>query len=124
MARKGLQTSVDKNDSEDSDEVGEQEESATDDLTELYRIVMNRYGMDGPEGFELEEGNFGNLFKSLVHCLNLESMDVYMLSERKYPLSAEVLGSSEVFTMSNQHKNWLVQEQTALGKDFSNPFYG
>ncbi|GJS19816.1 hypothetical protein Tco_0448448 [Tanacetum coccineum] len=52
-----------------------------------------------------------------VHCLNLESMEVYMLSERKYPLSAE-------FTMSNQHKDWLVQEQTALGKDFSNPFYG
>ncbi|GJV90286.1 hypothetical protein Tco_1538099 [Tanacetum coccineum] len=53
-----------------------------DDLTKLYRIVMNRYGMDGPED-ELEK-----------------------------------------FTMSNQHKNWLVQEQTALGKDFSNPFYG
>ncbi|GJT27131.1 hypothetical protein Tco_0907406 [Tanacetum coccineum] len=53
-----------------------------DDLTELYRIVMNRYGMDGPED-ELEK-----------------------------------------FTMSNRHKDWLVQEQTALGKDFSNPFYG
>ncbi|GKC96126.1 retrovirus-related pol polyprotein from transposon TNT 1-94, partial [Tanacetum coccineum] len=25
-------------------------------------------------------------------------------------------------TMSNRHKDWLVQEQTALGKDFSNPF--
>ncbi|GKB29415.1 hypothetical protein Tco_0868816 [Tanacetum coccineum] len=25
-----------------------------------------------------------------VHCLNLESMDVYMLSDRKYPVSAEV----------------------------------
>ncbi|GJU30014.1 hypothetical protein Tco_1173603 [Tanacetum coccineum] len=24
--------------------------------------------------------------------------------------------------MSNKHKDWLVQEQTALGKDFSNPF--
>ncbi|GJT56579.1 hypothetical protein Tco_0991633 [Tanacetum coccineum] len=50
-----------------------------DDLTELYRIVMNRYGMNGPED-ELEK-----------------------------------------FTMSNRHKDWLVQEQTALGKDFSNP---
>ncbi|GJV05293.1 hypothetical protein Tco_1338862 [Tanacetum coccineum] len=48
MARKGMHTSVDKNDSEDSDEVGEQEEST------------------------------------------IESMDVYMLSDRKYPLSAEV----------------------------------
>ncbi|GKG02172.1 hypothetical protein Tco_0306877, partial [Tanacetum coccineum] len=55
MARKGMHTSVDKNDSEDSDEVvGEQEESTTDDLTELYRIVINRYGMDGPED-ELEK---------------------------------------------------------------------
>ncbi|GJX05105.1 hypothetical protein Tco_0191021 [Tanacetum coccineum] len=109
MARKGLHTSVDKDDSEDSDEVDEQEESlqstktpinpvpvamktpsiatykiikqgekgvyqivredgtdivyinfgammksiSRDDLTELYRIVMNRYGMNGPED-ELE----------------------------------------------------------------------
>ncbi|GJU99049.1 putative ribonuclease H-like domain-containing protein [Tanacetum coccineum] len=43
-----------------------------DDLTELYRIVMNRYGMDGPED-ELEK-----------------SMDIYMLIERKYSLSAEI----------------------------------
>ncbi|GJS38985.1 ribonuclease H-like domain-containing protein [Tanacetum coccineum] len=110
MARRGLHTDLDKDDSEDSDEVGEQEESVTgtktlinpvpvamkipsiatykiikqgekgvyqivredgtdvvyinfgamlkdisrDDLTELYRIVMNRYGMDGPED-ELEK---------------------------------------------------------------------
>ncbi|GJX52563.1 hypothetical protein Tco_0280932 [Tanacetum coccineum] len=105
MARKGLHTDIDKDDSEGSDEVDEQEESVTgtkipinpvpvamktpsiatykiikqgekgvyqivredgtdivyinfgamlksisrDDLTELYRIVMNRYGMDGPK---------------------------------------------------------------------------
>ncbi|GKA35950.1 hypothetical protein Tco_0722441 [Tanacetum coccineum] len=88
-----------------------------DDLTELYRIVMNRYGMDGPED-KLEKGfwkclrtmfeeplNTDSIWSELgqqkiiswryydtcrVHCLNLESMDVYMLSERKYPLSAEV----------------------------------
>ncbi|GJU58192.1 hypothetical protein Tco_1235958 [Tanacetum coccineum] len=59
-----------------------------DDLTELYRIVMNRYGMDGPED-KLENG-FWKCLRIMVHCLNLESMDVYMLSERKYPLSAEV----------------------------------
>ncbi|GJY51246.1 hypothetical protein Tco_0442093, partial [Tanacetum coccineum] len=115
-----------------------------DDLIELYRIVMSRYGMDGPED-KIEKGfwkclrtmfeeplSTDSIWSELgqqkiiswryydtcrVHCLNLESMDVYMLSERKYPLSAE-------FTMSNQHKDWLVQEQTALGKDFSNPFYG
>ncbi|GJX39342.1 hypothetical protein Tco_0252645 [Tanacetum coccineum] len=173
MARKGLHTSVDKDDSEDSDEVGEQEESVTgtkapinpvpvsmktpsiatykiikqgekgvyqivredgtdivyinfgamvksisrDDLTELYRIVMNRYGMNGPED-ELERV-FWKCLKTMfeeplstdpiwsevgqqkiiswryyescrVHCLNLESMDVYMLNERTYPLSAEM----------------------------------
>ncbi|GJZ45904.1 putative ribonuclease H-like domain-containing protein [Tanacetum coccineum] len=110
MARKGLHTSVDKDDSEGSDEDSEQDDSVTgtktpinpvpvamktpsiatykiikqgekgayqivredgtdvvyinfgamlkvisrDDLTELYRIVMNRYGMDGPED-ELEK---------------------------------------------------------------------
>ncbi|GKE69605.1 hypothetical protein Tco_1527677 [Tanacetum coccineum] len=43
-----------------------------DDLTELYRIVMNRYGMNRPE----------DEFK--------KSMDIYMLIERKYPLSAKV----------------------------------
>ncbi|GJS57580.1 hypothetical protein Tco_0652364 [Tanacetum coccineum] len=43
-----------------------------DDLTELYRIVMKKYGMDEPED-EFEK-----------------SADVYMLIERKYPLSAEV----------------------------------
>ncbi|GJV94954.1 hypothetical protein Tco_1546531 [Tanacetum coccineum] len=64
---------LDKDDSEDSDEVSEQDDSASDgtdivyinfgamlkditrdDLTELYRIVMNRYGMNGPED-ELEK---------------------------------------------------------------------
>ncbi|GJT27971.1 hypothetical protein Tco_0908246 [Tanacetum coccineum] len=110
MARKGLHTDLDKDDSEDSDEVSEQDDSVSgtkipvnpvpvamkspsiatykiikqgekgvyqiiredgtdivyinfgamlkdisrDDLTELYRIVMNRYGMDGPED-ELEK---------------------------------------------------------------------
>ncbi|GJW39046.1 hypothetical protein Tco_0064891 [Tanacetum coccineum] len=89
-----------------------------DDLTELYRIVMNRYGMDGPED-KLEKGfwkclrimfeeplSTDSIWSEIgqqkiiswryydtcrVHCLNLESMDVYMLSERKYPLSAEVV---------------------------------
>ncbi|GKA54154.1 hypothetical protein Tco_0753103 [Tanacetum coccineum] len=88
-----------------------------DDLTELYRIVMNRYGVDGPED-KLEKGfwkclrimfeeplSTDSIWSEIgqqkiiswryydtcrVHCLNLESMDVYMLSERKYPLSAEV----------------------------------
>ncbi|GJY41018.1 hypothetical protein Tco_0428288 [Tanacetum coccineum] len=173
MARKGMNTNVDENDSEDSDKVDEQEETNTgtetpinpipvamktpsvatykiikqgekgvyqivredgtdivyinfgamlksisrDDLTELYRIVMNRYGLDGPEDklekefwkclrvmfeeplstdsiwSEIEQQKIVSwryYDTSRVHCLNLESMDVYLLSDRKYPLSAEV----------------------------------
>ncbi|GKE11848.1 hypothetical protein Tco_1415399 [Tanacetum coccineum] len=168
MARKGLHTDLDKDDSEDSDEVSKQDDFvlghpvpvemkspsiatykiikqgekgvyqiiredgtdivyinfgamlkdiSRDDLTELYRIVMNRYGMDGPED-ELEKvlwEYLKNMFEEplstdpiwsvlgqqriiswryydtcRVHCLNLESMDIYMLIERKYPLSAEI----------------------------------
>ncbi|GKA11846.1 hypothetical protein Tco_0691392 [Tanacetum coccineum] len=173
MARRGLHTDLDKDDSKGSDEVSEQDDSVTctkipinpvpvamkspsivtykiikqgekgvsqivredgtdivyinfgamlkdiskDDLTELYRIVMNRYGMDGPEdGLEkVFWKHLKNMFKEplstdpiwsalgqqriiswryydscRVHCLNLESMDIYMLIERKYPLSAEI----------------------------------
>ncbi|GJT17227.1 putative ribonuclease H-like domain-containing protein [Tanacetum coccineum] len=88
-----------------------------DDLTELYRIVMKKHGMNEPEDeFEkvlweylknmFEEPLSTDSIWSLpgqqriicqryydayrVHCLNLESSDVYMLIERKYPLSAEV----------------------------------
>ncbi|GKE99659.1 hypothetical protein Tco_0023010 [Tanacetum coccineum] len=88
-----------------------------DDLTELYRIVMKKHGMDEPEDeFEkvlweylknmFEEPLSTDSICSLpgqqriicwryynacrVHCLNLKSADVYMLIERKYPLSAEV----------------------------------
>ncbi|GJV51143.1 hypothetical protein Tco_1446884 [Tanacetum coccineum] len=149
MARKGMHTSVDKNDSEGSDGIGEQEESTTgtetpinpihvamktpsvatykiikqgekgvyqivredrtyivyinfgammksisrDDLTELYRIVMNRYGMDRPED-KLEKGFWKCLRIMFEEPLSTDSiwksMDVYMLSERTYPLSAEI----------------------------------
>ncbi|GJT65619.1 hypothetical protein Tco_1017099 [Tanacetum coccineum] len=78
MVRRGLHTNINKDDSEGSDEVSEQDDSVTgkmetdqmyinfgamlksisrDDLTELYRIVMNRYGMDGPED-ELEKSEW------------------------------------------------------------------
>ncbi|GJW65189.1 putative nucleotidyltransferase, ribonuclease H [Tanacetum coccineum] len=88
-----------------------------DDLTKLYRIVMKKHGMNEPEDeFEkvlweylknmFEEPLSTDSIWSLpgqqriicwryydacrVHCLNLESADIYMLIERKYPLSAEV----------------------------------
>ncbi|GJW58746.1 hypothetical protein Tco_0105477, partial [Tanacetum coccineum] len=88
-----------------------------DNLTELYMIVMKKHGMNEPEDeFEKVLWEYlKNMFEEplstysiwslpgqqriicwryydacRVHCLNLESADVYMLIERKYPLSAEV----------------------------------
>ncbi|GKD90085.1 hypothetical protein Tco_1365592, partial [Tanacetum coccineum] len=58
------------------------------DLTELYRLVMQRYGTNGPED-EYERLFWGDL-KTIVHCLNLESADIYMLTKRRYPLPADV----------------------------------
>ncbi|GJV02169.1 hypothetical protein Tco_1335738 [Tanacetum coccineum] len=88
-----------------------------DDLTEIFRIVMQRYGMDGPED-EYEKVLWGYLKTMFdaplstdaiwslpgqqriinwvyydvcrVHCLNLELAEIYMLTERSCPLSAEV----------------------------------
>ncbi|GJU99076.1 hypothetical protein Tco_1328347 [Tanacetum coccineum] len=68
IARKGLHTDLDKDDSEDSDEASEK-----DDSTSGIKIPINHV----PVAIK-------------VHCLNLESVDIYMLIERKYPLSAEV----------------------------------
>ncbi|GJT09065.1 hypothetical protein Tco_0843527 [Tanacetum coccineum] len=93
-----------------------------DDLKELYRL-------DDADSLELS-----GLEKNLngVHCLTVEAAHIYMLTEVKYPLPPRVckamlekklLGDrKDESTMSNRHKDWLVQEQTALGKDFSNPF--
>ncbi|GKA48057.1 hypothetical protein Tco_0741015 [Tanacetum coccineum] len=78
-----------------------------DDLKELYRLMMLKYGDNRPEE-EFERVLWGDLKtmfdppstkdavwnlthqQKVVHCLNLESSDIYMLTERKYPLTAEV----------------------------------
>ncbi|GJS90913.1 hypothetical protein Tco_0773549 [Tanacetum coccineum] len=78
-----------------------------DDLTELYRIVMNRYGMNGPED-ELEKVCKAMLDKKLQG--GKQDEDCYKL-----------LKMMEKQAGIRKHKDWLVQEQTALGKDFSNP---
>ncbi|GJW46232.1 hypothetical protein Tco_0077878 [Tanacetum coccineum] len=105
MAKKRIAyKNVDKDDLKDLVKLVSMERSLSqvisrDDLTELYRIVMNRYGMDGPED-ELEKVfwktakdiKFGDIDEVHVGTLflNLESMDIYMLIERTYPLSAEM----------------------------------
>ena len=85
-----------------------------DDLTDLYRIVMKKYGTDCPEDewdrvlwgdlrtmFEpplSEDAVWGLPFQQKllswiyydscgVHCLQLESAYIYMLAERECPLS-------------------------------------
>ncbi|GJW39010.1 ribonuclease H-like domain, reverse transcriptase, RNA-dependent DNA polymerase [Tanacetum coccineum] len=88
-----------------------------DDLTELYRLVMQKYGTNGPED-EYERVFWGDLKTMFdpplstdpvwnlpyqqkmlrwryydtcrVHCLTLESADIYMLTERRYPIPADV----------------------------------
>ncbi|GJW54902.1 hypothetical protein Tco_0098987, partial [Tanacetum coccineum] len=88
-----------------------------DALTELYRLVMQKYGTNGPED-EYERVFWGDLKTMFdpplstdpvwnlpyqqkmlrwryydtcrVHCLTLESADIYMLTERRYPIPADV----------------------------------
>ncbi|GJS58716.1 hypothetical protein Tco_0653500 [Tanacetum coccineum] len=88
-----------------------------DDLTELFRIVMQRYGLNEPEDDheKIFWGYLKNMFDAplstdvvwslpgqqkiinwvyydacKVHCLNLDSAEIYTLIERSYPLSADV----------------------------------
>ncbi|GKD65852.1 hypothetical protein Tco_1307960, partial [Tanacetum coccineum] len=96
MARKGLHTSVDKDDSEDSDEVSEQDDSVSGEIGSVPIVWEDGsdivYGMDGPED-KLEKVMLGTYFKELGWKKTLStnpSMDIYMLIERKYPLSAEI----------------------------------
>ncbi|GKC34506.1 hypothetical protein Tco_1046890 [Tanacetum coccineum] len=118
-------------------------EISREDLTELYRIVMKRYGTEGPTD-DYDRVFWENL--KIMFDAPLSTDLVWSLPERKYPLSANVcqtmlkmklldgkmnedcykllkmMEKQAGSTMSNRHKDWLVQEQTALGKDFSNPF--
>ncbi|GKD60139.1 hypothetical protein Tco_1297648 [Tanacetum coccineum] len=57
-----------------------------DDLTELYRLVMQKYGVNRPE--DVYEKRYYD--SCGVDCLTLEATVIYMLTERKYPLSFDV----------------------------------
>ncbi|GJU10796.1 hypothetical protein Tco_1133192 [Tanacetum coccineum] len=51
-----------------------------EDLIELYKLVMQKYGTNRP----------GDAYdRCEVHCLTLEACTIYMLADRKYPLSKE-----------------------------------
>ncbi|GKA46855.1 hypothetical protein Tco_0739738 [Tanacetum coccineum] len=77
-----------------------------DDLKELYRLMMLKYGDNRPEE-EFERVLWGDL-KTMFDPPSTEDAVWNLTHQQKS-------------TMSNKHKDWLVQEQTALGKDFSNP---
>ncbi|GJU72989.1 hypothetical protein Tco_1264394 [Tanacetum coccineum] len=103
-----------------------------DDLTELYKIVMRKHGINEPED-EFEKVLWEYL-KNIVHCLNLETVDIYMLIERKYPLSAEVCKAmldkklqrgkldEDCYKLLKMMEKQAGIRKTTLGKDFSNPF--
>ncbi|GJT45984.1 hypothetical protein Tco_0954699 [Tanacetum coccineum] len=77
-----------------------------DDLTELYRIVMRKHGMNKPED-ELEK------FKVML--------DKKLQGGKPDEDCYKLLKMMEKQAGIRKHKDWLVQEQTTLGKDFSNP---
>ncbi|GJT18279.1 hypothetical protein Tco_0876985, partial [Tanacetum coccineum] len=59
------------------------------DLVELYNLVMQRFEIITPEGVDLVL--WGDL-RTMVHTLTLEDgTEIYMLTERKYPLIKETL---------------------------------
>ncbi|GJT80146.1 hypothetical protein Tco_1054488 [Tanacetum coccineum] len=70
MARKGCIQVLIRNDSED----------IVQDVSNLYGVELGQQKIISWRYYE----------SCRVHCLNLESMDVYMLIERSYPLSAEM----------------------------------
>ncbi|GJU05419.1 hypothetical protein Tco_1121849 [Tanacetum coccineum] len=71
-------------------------EISREDLTELYRIVMKRYGTEGPTNdyervfWENLKTMFDAPLSTDLFGLYQDSADIYMLAERKYPLSANV----------------------------------
>ncbi|GJW98321.1 hypothetical protein Tco_0180129 [Tanacetum coccineum] len=58
-----------------------------DDLTELYRLVMQKYGANRPE--DVYDRVLWSDLRTIVHCLTLEAAVIYMLTEREYPLSSD-----------------------------------
>ncbi|GJX01188.1 hypothetical protein Tco_0185101, partial [Tanacetum coccineum] len=56
-----------------------------DDLTELYRLVIQKYRANRHE--DVYDRRYYDSCE--VHCLTLEAIVIYMLTERKYPLSSD-----------------------------------
>ncbi|GJX81054.1 hypothetical protein Tco_0329203 [Tanacetum coccineum] len=180
MARKGLHTDLNKDDSKDSDEVSEQDDSVSgtkipinpvpvamkspsiatykiikqgekgvyqivredgtdivyinfgamlkdisrDDLTELYRIVMNRYGMDGPED-ELEKVFWKYLKNMFEEPLSTDPIwSALAMLDKKLQGGKPDENCYKMLKMMEKQagaKGLTSPEQTATGKGISNP---
>ncbi|GJR89521.1 hypothetical protein Tco_0213532 [Tanacetum coccineum] len=134
-----------------------------EDLIELYRLVMQKYGTNRPEDaydrvlwsdlrtmFDppLNEDAIWSLplqqkmiswryyDKCAVHCLTLEACNIYMLADRKYPLSKDACQVMlkmklldgkmnevcyKLLKMIEKQAGLATPEQTATGKEKSNP---
>ncbi|GKA28689.1 hypothetical protein Tco_0714934 [Tanacetum coccineum] len=134
-----------------------------EDLIELYRLVMQKYGTNRPEDaydrvlwsdlrtmFDppLNEDAIWSLplqqkmiswryyDKCAVHCLTLEACNIYMLADRKYPLSKDACQVMlkmklldgkmnevcyKLLKMIEKQAGLATPEQTATGKENSNP---
>ncbi|GJU47181.1 hypothetical protein Tco_1204447 [Tanacetum coccineum] len=69
-----------------------QTDFSRDDLTKLYRLVIKKYGANRPEEMydRVLWGDLKTMFDPpLIHCLTLDASTIYMLADRKYPLSKD-----------------------------------
>ncbi|GJY42447.1 hypothetical protein Tco_0429717 [Tanacetum coccineum] len=62
-----------------------------DDLIELYKLVIKKYGANRPEEMydRQKMANWRYYDSCAVHCLTLDASTIYMLADRKYPLSKD-----------------------------------
>ncbi|GJS50855.1 hypothetical protein Tco_0624217 [Tanacetum coccineum] len=63
-----------------------------DDLTELYKLVIKKYGVNRPEEIydRVLWGDLKTMFDPpLIHFLTLDASTIYMLADRNYPLSKD-----------------------------------
>ncbi|GJZ34465.1 hypothetical protein Tco_0580282 [Tanacetum coccineum] len=113
------------------------------DLFHLYDLVRKQYSESTPEGIELILwGDLKIMMESSIEVTDQEFKDgtiIRMLVERKYPFSKELLQrmldfglevkvestvALDLIRVLNSPcfmvKSWLVQDQTVLGKDYSN----
>ncbi|GJV25276.1 hypothetical protein Tco_1377971 [Tanacetum coccineum] len=86
-----------------------------EDLDAVYKLVMDIYQNKIPEGFDKV------LWGDLIVMFNPDQQDEFWNSQAEWNI---IVGSCTVLRVINSPcflvKSWLVQDQTVLGKDYSN----